>query len=47
MNETIWDCELCDSTDVPVSNDPDLGLWLCESCFAGFNGHIIDVDFSE
>ena len=43
----IWNCDLCDATDVPVFKDADLDMWLCVSDFESFNGDIDDVDFGE
>ena len=47
MNNVIWDCELCNATNVPVFKDSDLGMWLCVSDYVSFNGDVVDVDFGE
>ena len=47
MNNVIWDCELCNATNVPVFKDSDLGMWLCVSDYESFNGDVVDVDFGE
>jgi len=44
---TIWNCELCDSTDVPVFKDTDMDMWLCEFDFESFNGTIETIELNE
>lgn len=43
----IWNCDLCDATDVRVRHDDDLNMWLCDTDFDAFNGEFVSIELDE
>ena len=42
---TIWNCDVCEATMVPVSRDDILEMWLCGHC--NLDGQIEEMELAE